>query len=430
MEPAPTDPFGLVGTILDGQYRIDAVVGEGGFGVVYRGYHLTFEQPVAIKALKLPELDTTTQNSVLAKFRDEAKLLYVLSQASLNIVRSIGFGAVSTPRGTWAPFVVLEWLSGRSLAEDLEARRAAGQGERSLQDTITLLEPAVRGLIAAHHQRVAHRDVKPANFFITQTGDFPPKPTVKVLDFGIAKVVMGDGEAPQGTGFVSFTPFYAAPEQLDPRLGPTGLHTDVYSFALVFVEVLTGRPPVDSREVIQVVMEATDPTRRPTPRRRGAAVPDAVEHVFQRALAIDPRGRHANIEQMWDALLKAAATASPTGTLAIPSVGRVQPRVPTQPMQASTKAAPPAPGIPSLGTPASNAPGMIPPMAQPPPRPPWTAAYPPAQNYGWIGGHVPPSLPRRPGPPRPDRVHWAVWLGVGLGLVLFVLICVSLHFKP
>src|SRR5262249_791526 len=120
------DPFGLVGTILDGQYRVDRVVGEGGFGVVYRGYHLTFEQPVAIKALKVPELDLQTQNKALAKFREEARLLYVLSQASLNVVRSIGFGAVTTPRGVWAPFAVLEWLEGKSLAQDLDERRAAG----------------------------------------------------------------------------------------------------------------------------------------------------------------------------------------------------------------------------------------------------------------------------------------------------------------
>ena len=132
MAEAPSDLFGLVGTILDGQYRVDAVVGHGGFGVVYRGFHLTFEQPVAIKVLKLPEIDAPTQNVILGKFREEAKLQYVLSQASLNVVRSIGFGALNTPSGVWAPFVVLEWLEGKSLAADLAARNAEGRGGRGL----------------------------------------------------------------------------------------------------------------------------------------------------------------------------------------------------------------------------------------------------------------------------------------------------------
>src|SRR5262249_57614563 len=116
-------------------------------------------------------------------------------------------------------------------------------------------------------KNIAPREVKPATFFIPKTGDTPPMPTVKVLDFGIAKV-MHEGEASRATGFVSFTPYYAAPEQLDTRLGQTGLHTDVYSFALVCVEVLTGRPPVDGSELIQLVVEATAPARRPPPRAR------------------------------------------------------------------------------------------------------------------------------------------------------------------
>ncbi len=78
------DPFGLVGTTLDGQYRADQVVGEGGFGVVYRGWHASLEQPIAIKALKVMSADDrATQDALFAKFKDEAKLLYTLSQASL-----------------------------------------------------------------------------------------------------------------------------------------------------------------------------------------------------------------------------------------------------------------------------------------------------------------------------------------------------------
>ena len=438
MAGPPSDLFGLVGTILDGQYRVDAVVGHGGFGVVYRGFHLTFEQPVAIKVLKLPELDAPTQNHILGKFREEAKLQYVLSQASLNVVRSIGFGALNTPSGAWAPFVVLEWLEGRSLAADLSERLEQGRGGRTLPETHALLEPAARGLIAAHHQHVAHRDVKPANFFLTHTNDVPPTPTMKVLDFGIAKIILDDAAAAQPTAFMSFTPFYAAPEQLDTRLGATGLHTDVYSFALVFVEVLTGKPPLDAREVMQIVMEATDRARRPTPRARGATVPDAVESVLARALAVDPRARHADVEQMWEALTKAAATARPAATLEIPSAkargayrGVTQALPSSGPMPAANIAATAAAPTAHLGTPPPGAVAYGPPPqpAPQPPRvdvvaPPWAPPQPAPRPYVWGPPPVHPAAV-------PDTgVHWAVWAGVAMGAVFVVLIIVSILLKP
>jgi serine/threonine protein kinase len=323
---APQDPFALVGQLLDGQYRVDTVVGEGGFGVVYKGWHLSFDQPIAIKALKLPQaVDAAMQNSVLAKFREEAKLCYVLSQASLNIVRSIGFGAITTPSGIWAPFVILEWLEGRALSTDLTERRDRGMRGRTLAETVDMLDPAARGLAYAHSMRVAHRDVKPANMFITELSGEKGKTTIKLLDFGIAKVMAEGATAasPQAaTAFSSFTPFYAAPEQFDPRLGPTGPWTDVYAFALVLTEVMTDRPAVDEEDVLAIIARATDAKRRPTPRANGARITDAVEAVFVRALAVDPKARYADVATMWSALLASARlpiTASSRAELGPPA---------------------------------------------------------------------------------------------------------------
>jgi serine/threonine-protein kinase len=296
------DPFGLVGTTLEGQYRIDQVVGEGGFGVVYRGWHVALEQPIAVKALKVLADDRVVQDALFAKFKDEAKLLYTLSQASLHIVRSMDFGAVTSPTGLWAPYMVLEWLAGRSLADDLDERRKRGHRGRTLDEAFALLEPAAEGLAVAHHRRVAHRDIKPANFFLL---DEHEGPRVKVLDFGIAKIIR-DGEGP-GTRspFASFTWLYAAPEQLDPRLGQSGLATDVYSFALLLTELLTDRLPTDGRDVVSLLKAAVDPTVRPTPRQRGAIVSDAVEVVCRRALAVEPKARFATIGELWAALTAA-----------------------------------------------------------------------------------------------------------------------------
>jgi serine/threonine-protein kinase len=445
---AETDPFGLVGTILEGQYRVERVVGEGGFGVVYRGFHMTFEQPIAIKALKIPALDVATQNSILAKFREEARLLYVLSQASLNVVRSIGFGAVNPPRGGWMPFVVLEWLEGRSLAADLAERRAGGKGGRSLAETMALMEPAARGLIAAHHQRVVHRDVKPANFFLTKTGDVPPVPTMKVLDFGIAKVLLDNAAAQPATAFVSFTPFYAAPEQLDTRLGAVGLHTDVYSFALILVEVLSGRLPVDGQEMIALLREATDPARRPTPRARGVGVAEGVESVFARALSIDPRARHADLEQFWEALTKAVAAANPTGTIAIPSTQVARHvRVPTQPMPAS--APPPRPMQPSFATPppmtvpvglAGPAPHLLgavrqTPVPQTPPQPPGGSQPPqpyahPSHPPAWTSQMPTTPAAWRANSPSRDGVHPVAWVVIALAGAFFLIFLAILLLRP
>jgi serine/threonine-protein kinase len=202
--------------------------------------------------------------------------------------------------------MILEWLEGRSLADDLEQRRRRGLRGRSIEEAFAILEGAAEGLSIAHERRVAHRDVKPGNFFIVVQ---PGRETMKVLDFGIAKVLREEGEA-GGTKskFASFTWAYAAPEQVDPRIGMTNLATDVYSFALVLTELLTDRQPVDSRDVVSLVKSATDPTIRPTPRTRGGNVSDAIEIVCRKALAVEPRARHQTMGELWAALMAARGT--------------------------------------------------------------------------------------------------------------------------
>ncbi|HEY8040526.1 MAG TPA: serine/threonine-protein kinase [Polyangiaceae bacterium] len=351
MAPAGlADPFGLVGAVVERQFRVDALVGEGGFGVVYKGWHLTLEQPVAIKALKMPDAhDARTQATVLARFREEAKLSYVLSQATLNVVRTIDFGATTVPTGAWVPFAVLEWLEGETLAEELRRRRAQEMRGRPLAEAMKLLEPGARALALAHQRRVAHRDVKPGNFFVLAPGAAAGGATLKLLDFGIAKV-MREGSTASGTtssGLLSFTPQYAAPEQIDPRYGGTGPWTDVYGLALVLLEVLTDRAPFDAVDLAGIVGAIIDPARRPTPRGRGAVVPEAVEAILARAVAVDPRQRFADAGQLWDALEVAGARVA---TLPPGSMQAVHPSYlpPIQP-------GPPPPPLPPSPTSARTA---------------------------------------------------------------------------
>jgi serine/threonine-protein kinase len=370
---APFDSFALVGAVLDGQYRVDSVAGEGSFGVVYKGWHLRFDQPIAIKALKLPEtLGLDLQRSLLAKFHEEAKLSYMLAQQSLDIARSIGFGELTTPSGIWAPFLVLEWLEGISLAAELEERRAQGLRGRSLDEAIALLAPAARGLGYAHSKRVAHRDVKPANMFLV-AGTSGGR-TIKLLDFGIAKLLAEGTQAgslaAQATAFTSFTPYYAAPEQFDPRMGVTGPWTDVYALCLVLTEVLTDRQ-TNSGDAMTLLKHATDPGQRPTPRAYGFDMTDEVHAVCARALAVDPKERFADATAFWEALVAASrvqpesvslsAAARPAAPASLQDSATRTAAMPVQPRQTVRMGTPkPATTLPMAATGPRGAHGTLP----------------------------------------------------------------------
>jgi eukaryotic-like serine/threonine-protein kinase len=245
VEPeSSADPFQLRGTTIEGKYRVAGVVGDGGFGVVYRGVHEGFGEPIAIKCLKLPRaLDDKQRAGFLEQLREEGRLLHRLSKATPGIVQALDVGAVDAPGGAWVPYLVLEWLEGETLADHLAARIERGEGGFPLVEAVRLLEPAARALGVAHELRVAHRDVKPHNLFVTQVGSAR---TLKVLDFGIAKVLADvatftEALADTRAAPAAFTPRYGAPEQFNKQRGASGPWTDVFALALILVEVLTGK---------------------------------------------------------------------------------------------------------------------------------------------------------------------------------------------
>ncbi|HYO94066.1 MAG TPA: protein kinase, partial [Polyangiaceae bacterium] len=181
------DLFGWVGATVDGKYRVDAVVGRGGFGVVYRAHHLGFDQTVALKCLRLPKtLAGPERERFQETFLAEGRLLHQLSRATAGIVQALDMGAAVSPNKHWTPYLVLEWLQGRPLDRDLLERRNAGFSGRTLPEALRMLSTAARALAVAHEQGVAHRDIKPANLFLTNIGG---QTVLKVLDFGIAKVM-------------------------------------------------------------------------------------------------------------------------------------------------------------------------------------------------------------------------------------------------
>jgi serine/threonine-protein kinase len=303
---APADPFGLVGQVLDGQFRVDRFVGEGGFSLVYRGTHLGLSEPIAIKCLKLPPaLGSALVESFVHRFRDESRLHYKLSQGNLHVVRSIASGTTIAPTtSALVPYTVLEWLEGRSLADEFVDRRTRGLRGRPLAEVVKLLDSAVDAVAYAHAQGVVHRDLNPGNLFLANTA---AGVRLKVLDFGVAKIMTDSaiamGPTARTVGNVRmFAPAYGAPEQFDETVGAIGPWTDVYALALVALEAFTDRTVILGEHLGEFALKALDPDNRPTPRALGLAVGDEVEAVFTRAVALRPSQRPQDAGELWGML--------------------------------------------------------------------------------------------------------------------------------
>jgi eukaryotic-like serine/threonine-protein kinase len=317
VEPAPplaaepADALGLVGSVVDGRYLIERVVGSGGFSVVYRAVHLRFDSPVAIKVFRVARaVGDAGRAGFIELFLAEGKLLFELGALHPSIVRVFEAGTMIVD-GLPTPYLAMEWLDGESLDRELRRRRD-GAAALSVIDVIALLESCVQGLALAHRNGIAHRDIKPGNIFLTyRNGELAPK----LLDFGLAKVACDSASTSRALedsdALGSWcTPAYAAPEQWLRRLGPTGPWTDVYALALVCVELMCGRRALPGHDSAQLMAACLDESLRPTPRACGIAASDDVEAVFRTALQIEPSRRYAEVAGFWRALRGAALGSS------------------------------------------------------------------------------------------------------------------------
>ena len=310
--PVPTeDYFGLVGYQLDGKYNIEAVVARGGYGVVYRARHAVLQTPFAVKVLRVPDdAGHNARSRFLDQFVEEARIVAQLSHPA--IVRVTDFGVSMMHDGSQAPWMVLEWIEGQTLAMNLLARR--GSGGRSPRECLTILRPVIDALAAAHEAGIAHRDIKPGNVMLpvervvnklrgqTRTGQ--QSPITRVLDFGIAKI-MHDGDDGPATGLTktrsaspAFSPRYASPEQVSgTRTGPW---TDVHAIGLILTEMLTDLSAYPTADKMELHVRVMSPVR-PTPAHFGVDV-GAWEPVLAKAMALRPSDRYANAAELLTAL--------------------------------------------------------------------------------------------------------------------------------
>ncbi|MBO0857409.1 MAG: protein kinase [Chloracidobacterium sp.] len=273
------DPYHLVGRTLAAKYRLDALVGIGGMGAVYSAYHLALDRRVAFKILQ-PNL-TLGNARTLDLFEREAKIAGRLAHE--NIVMVLDAGRTDDDLA----YIAMEWLDGHTLEEELRLR-----GRLSLEQAAEILRQVAAALDAAHAERIIHRDLKPANIMLIRQTD--RRVRVKVLDFGIAKILSETAGSPVSS--VMGTPHYASPEQFQLRSRIDG-RADIYSLGVALFQMLTGALPFEATSMHELIRMHL--TESPPPLRKfRPEAPAAVEQLLERMLSKEPEGRPSHVGEI------------------------------------------------------------------------------------------------------------------------------------
>ena len=249
-----------------GDYRIDRKIGKGGMGDVYLAVHTLIGKRAAIKVLR-----GDSDPAAVDRFVAEARVVNEIGNS--NIVDVFAFGTAPDGRA----YLVMEWLQGETL------RARLTRGKLDVETACRIARQLVRALGAAHGNRVVHRDVKPDNVFLVEGDGL----TVKLLDFGMAKLLKTDRMTQTASGAFVGTPMYVAPEQarglaIDHR-------ADIYTLGGVLFEMLTGQPPFVAKSAFEVIsMHMTQPAPRPSSL---VELPAELDELVEAMLAKEPAVR-------------------------------------------------------------------------------------------------------------------------------------------
>jgi hypothetical protein len=255
----------------DGRYERRQLLGDGGMGQVWRGVDTLLGRDVA---LKMPLQRLALDPLFAERFQREARAMASVKHTNVIDI----YDVCDSPDG---PFIVMEYVSGGSLADLLQRRGRLGADE-----TMHIVAQAARALAAAHRRGVVHRDVKPGNLLLRDDGD----PAVVLTDFGIAHTPTAD--LITGTGQNIGTATHMAPELFDG--GPATPRSDIYAIGVVAYECLAGHPPFQADSVVAVATMHVMREPAPLP----PDVPPAVRRVIARAMAKDPEQRYASAEEL------------------------------------------------------------------------------------------------------------------------------------
>jgi serine/threonine-protein kinase len=278
------------GKIIAGRYRVERLLGQGGMGSVWAGRHLTLDQLVAIKFIH-PRLATSVE--ALRRFDTEAKAAARLKTRHAVQVYDHGVTADSEP------YIVMEYLDGESLEHAIRRR-----GPLPLSEVVSIVTQAARALEAAHEQGIVHRDLKPDNVFLARDRDAGAAGyVVKLVDFGIAKIVEDDAARGAGTtqaGMVLGTPHYMSPEALTAS-APVGPASDIWSLGACAFAAACGRVPFEGEAIGDVVLKVCA-APLPQPSRVVPELPKAFDEWFAKTCARRMTERFPSIAEAANAL--------------------------------------------------------------------------------------------------------------------------------
>lgn len=297
--PLVGDP--LVGTTFAEKYEILSILGEGGMSIVYKARHKYMDRVVAVKLL---HEHLVGDPLAVQRFERESKAASSLSHQNIVTVHDFGM----TKKGQ--AYFVMDCLEGESLGEVLER-----DVRLPLSDAISIFKQTCDGLEHAHKKGIVHRDLKPSNLVLIKQDD--GSTLVKIVDFGIAKVLPKDGQTKQKqqltqTGEIFGSPLYMSPEQcngseLDHR-------ADIYSLGCLMYETLAGVPPfIGDNFINTVVKHINEPPPQFAKTAPEAAIPAQVEATINKCLAKDPADRYQNVAILRQSLMDAALEAGVKG---------------------------------------------------------------------------------------------------------------------
>jgi formylglycine-generating enzyme required for sulfatase activity len=280
---------------LDGRYLLERRLGQGGMGVVFQARHIFLKTAHAIKII-IPEM-VGNDPMLATRFRQEALAAAAIRHP--NIIAVTDFGMV---RGTM-PFLVMEFVKGRSLQEILTA-----EGPMKPERAWELIGPIAAGIGAAHRQNIVHRDLKPLNIMVQE--NMPPTEGLKILDFGLAKIksgeLLGSFVQAQTSGLMG-SPFYMAPEQWSDE--EPDARADIYSLGIILYQMLAGEVPFKGSSMPSIMKKhLTLPP--PSLQSMGVTVPPEIEAVVRHCLEKEVAVRIDSIETFLKEL-RAATTATP-----------------------------------------------------------------------------------------------------------------------
>lgn len=284
VDARPTDD--LIGRVIDGKYVIEALIGAGGMGKVYRGRNTRTDSPVAIKTL-LPDL--LVDDTLTKRFEVEAKAASNLRHP--NTIRIFDFG-----RDGDVLFMVMELLDGQSLEQLLNRERPLPPAR-----VLHVVREVCKSLEEAHRTGLIHRDIKPDNIFLNRVGDSDDH--VKVLDFGVAKLKnkqYGEATLTQA-GMIFGTPRYMSPEQA--RAFELDGRSDIYALGIIMYEALTGVPPFVADDPVGVLIKHVNEPP-PTFAQANPNLPPMpeLEAVVMRCIAKDPDERFDDVRNLTNAI--------------------------------------------------------------------------------------------------------------------------------